>query len=204
MAYTKTGGGKPKDSAITQTVNTDKNDNISRSEQRRINMEKKRIEEENKKKREKLLKAKQKYQEALEELGETDGEIAVDLDESQFSRQMISDMREVFKSAGGKKMLLDLVKDDPKQFRDLIKELMRVETALMVRELNKKEAASGNVDSPAVFVILKGLETPEQVVNKYNDPDVDLAQIENALNPSAEKSVEVEEVKDTLGAPEGW
>jgi hypothetical protein len=101
-------------------------------------------------------------------------------------------------------MLLDLVKDDPKQFRDLIKELMRVETALMVRELNKKEVGGGSVDSPAVFVILKGLETPEQAVSKYNDPDVDLAQIENALNPSAEKPIEAEEVKDTLGAPESW
>lgn len=101
------------------------------------------------------------------------------------ARQMIDDMRWVYKQLRGKNKLKELMEGD-KEFVTLVKELMKIEAAIMTSKL-KREDATGS-GAPGFFVVLKGLETDTDIVKamKNKAADIDLSQLERALNPNAD------------------
>jgi hypothetical protein len=109
-----------------------------------------------------------------------------DVQKSAF--EMLADMRAAYAGAGGRKKLLKLIKSDDKLLLAMVKELMKIEASLMSTELKNKEFGGGNT---VTFVVLKGLhdEVPEIM---GTDKTVDLAQVANAINPTAEKKIAYE------------
>jgi HD-GYP domain-containing protein (c-di-GMP phosphodiesterase class II) len=111
--------------------------------------------------------------------------------EGKEAYKMMKDMRSVYKSAGGKTKLLGLIKGDDKLLIAMIKELMKYETSLMATEIRNKENNVGG--NTATFVILKGLQTAEDVMVVKEEGPIDMKQVRDAINPSAEKKIEYEE-----------
>lgn len=96
---------------------------------------------------------------------------------------MLRDMRAAYKKLGGKKKLIDMLEEDDKQFVFMVKELMKVETALITARIRVKDdmGAKGN---QTVFVVLKGLEdAPITVGPAEAKESIDLRQIAHVLTP---------------------
>ena len=103
---------------------------------------------------------------------------------------MLKDMRSAYKSAGGRKKLLTLIKQDDKLLMAMVKELMKVEASLMATEMRNKNGDMG--EKPVTFVILKGLYTDKEV-EKLMDDTVDVDQVTDAINPLSQPKLEYEE-----------
>lgn len=171
MADTPAGGRKTKDREITNNFNPNKRGNLSKKE---LN--------------------------SLPGIPDIE-DVERLLDGADFSFQVLKDLREAYASVDPKKKLKELIKTD-KDFADVVKNLLRVETALLATKMKEKDnGITGG--SAAVFVIIKGLEDEKRVDKaiKLTDTGVDLEQVMNALNPNAEKKVEVEE---KVEGPETW
>ena len=177
MANTSSVGGKTKDREITDNFNPFKRGNLSERE---------------------FNKVKKSVDNRLPDI--PDGEdVAGLLDDDSF--QMLKDMRAAYKSVNGRKRLKEMISSD-KDFSFMVKELLRVESALLAAKM-KRDGEGGIGNSAAVFVIIKGLEDEKRVEKaiKLADDGVDLEQVMNALNPNAEKRVEAEE---KVERPETW
>jgi hypothetical protein len=77
-------------------------------------------------------------------------------DDEKSAYQMLQDMRHVYASVKGRDKLQRLVKDDDKQFVFMVRELIRIESALMTARIKAKD--EGQQQQQTVFVVLKGLE----------------------------------------------
>jgi hypothetical protein len=119
-------------------------------------------------------------------------------DDTKSANQMLQDMRWVYREVQGRRKLLKLIKSDDKQFVLMVKELMKIETALLSAKI-RKEGDIGGGNNQNFFVVLKGLDDDKKVV-QVMDKTIDMKQIENALNPNAEEYVP-EEV-NSRDAPE--
>jgi hypothetical protein len=182
MADTPAGGRKTKDREITDNFNREKKGNLSPRQFRKV---------------QKQAKANND----LPDINQLDNIINSSDDDSNFAFQMLRDMREAYKSVNGKEKLMALVAND-KDFSSMVKELLKVESAILSAKMKEKDNGIGS-GSAAVFVIIKGLEDEKRVKEaiKLTDTGVDLEQVMNALNPNAEKRVEVEE---KVEGPETW
>ena len=100
---------------------------------------------------------------------------------------MLEDMRYAYGKAGGRKKLVKMIKRDDKKFASMVKDLMKVETALMTAQIRKEGTDKvGALGQNNFFVVLKGLNTDEAALGKLTDDGaVDLAQIHNAFNPES-------------------
>ena len=179
MADTPAGGRKTKDREITNNFNPNKRGNLSKKE---LN---------------KVKKSAENQLPPIPDIGDVEGL----LDGADFSFQVLKDLREAYASVDPKAKLKELIKTD-KDFAEVVKNLLRVETALLATKMKEKDnGITGG--SAAVFVIIKGLEDEKRVDKaiKLTDTGVDLEQVMNALNPNAEKKVEVEE---KVEGPETW
>jgi hypothetical protein len=96
------------------------------------------------------------------------------------AHQMLEDMRWVYRMVNGRDKLKKLVEGDDRQFVGLVRELMKIEAALMAAQI-RKEGPSVQ-DNRMVFVVLKGLEE-EKKYTDIVDKDVDLKQIAAVMNP---------------------
>jgi hypothetical protein len=104
-------------------------------------------------------------------------------DDYKSAYQMLQDMRWVYKNVNGRKRLKDLVEDDDKQFVSMVKELMKIESALLAARARKNEDVGGQ-GQQNVFVILKGLEDEQKYLPAgESDKTVDMRQVERATNP---------------------
>jgi hypothetical protein len=137
-----------------------------------------------------------------------------DADDTKSAYQMLQDMRWVYRNVSGRKKLKDMMGDD-KQFQFLVKELMKIETALMSAKVKAQATQEGNANG--FFVIIKGLEDDKAAIARLagerklaGQSTIDLNQIEHALNPEnmdkyvdpdqeGEKDKEVE-----IEGPERW
>lgn len=183
MADTSTGGRKTKDREITNNFNPDKRGNLSRRE---LNKVKKSVK-------------KSSFFSDIPDIEDVDGL----LDGDSVSFQILKDMREAYISSNGKNKLKNMVKND-KDFAVVVKELLKVESALLSAKMKRDGDGDGRTgNSVAVFVIIKGLEDEQRVDKaiKLTDTGVDLEQVMNALDPNAEKKVEFEE---KMEGPETW
>ena len=131
-----------------------------------------------------------------------ESEDEMDTDGKKDVKQMLQDMRWVYREVKGRKKLKDLMADD-KQFVNLAKELMRVETALLTAEIRtKQEGKSGN-GRQSFFVVLKGLEEEKPLMNAMTSTSgvIDYKQISNAINPQSMTRYEAEEKKSAREKP---
>ncbi|HHT9136785.1 MAG TPA: hypothetical protein ACFYEK_06000 [Candidatus Wunengus sp. YC60] len=176
MADTPAGGRKTKDREITDNFNPNKRGNLSKRE---------------------LNKVKKDSLPDIPDIEDVEGL----LDGDSLSFQILKDMRAAYTSANGKTKLKTMMGND-KDFAAVVKELLKVESALLSAKM-KKDGDGGPGNSAAVFVIIKGLEDEKRVDKaiKLTDTGVDLEQVMNALNPNAEKRVVVEE---KVEGPETW
>ena len=98
--------------------------------------------------------------------------------------QMLSDLRYAYrnsKGAGravGKKRLVELMEADP-EFKFMVKELMKIESALLAAKIRTKE--TGGDTNQMVFVVLKGLEDEKKF--EADGGTLDVKQITRAMNP---------------------
>jgi len=127
-----------------------------------------------------------------------------DLDDEKSAYQMLQDLRYGYRNSvgpGGKKgkqRLVELMESDT-EFKFVVKELMKIESALMAAKARKNEEPGG-VGQQNFFVILKGLEDEKKFLGPV-DKTVDMKQISKAINPE-ENSYEPEEEVSQRDAPE--
>lgn len=127
-----------------------------------------------------------------------------ELDDEKSAYQMLQDLRYGYRNSvgpGGKKgkqRLVELMESDT-EFKFVVKELMKIESALMAAKARKNEEPGGVVQQN-FFVILKGLEDEKKYL-PLGDKTVDMAQIRHAISPE-ETSYEPEEEVSQRDAPE--
>ena len=127
-----------------------------------------------------------------------------DLDDEKSAYQMLQDLRYGYRNSvgpGGKKGKQRLVKlmESDTEFKFVVKELMKIESALMSAKARKNEEPGG-VGQQNFFVILKGLEDEKKFLGAV-DKTVDMKHISQAINPE-ENSYEPEEEVNQREAPE--
>jgi hypothetical protein len=145
-------GNKPKDSEITDNFNPDK---ITGEDDREMEL---------------LAR-----QQALAEGGEVSEEEVAE------AYKMLQDMRWVYRMVNGREKLKKLVEGNDRQFVAMVKELLKIESAIMTAKIRTKEERLGE-GQKTVLVILKGLEEEKQYID-VTPTDVDTRQIAQMLNP---------------------
>lgn len=132
-----------------------------------------------------ITPSKQDIKDALASLGapvpSTDAE-------AQQVLEMLSDMRFVYKKLGGRKKLQKMLKKDDKLYVVMVKELLKIESALMAVQLRKSEpGGNGGEGRQNFFVVIKGLEQENRVMKQFGregSPPIDLEHlITKTLNP---------------------
>jgi hypothetical protein len=183
-------GAIPKNSKIADNFNTDKKMGASKEELRALRRAQRRDKEKIQKKEQKVLE----LQAELETLTGKEDTGASEEYNDKSAYKMLMDMRHIYNSVKGRAKLKEMVLDDPKQFGFLVKELLKIETALMSAKIRSKESGMGS--NVTTFVILKGLDDEKNIVNGIVDitgRGVDVAQIRDAINPTAEQKIEPNE-----------
>lgn len=186
-------GQKPKDSEITDNFNTEKKDALKALQKRQATIQA----ELDRRERERLEKEKLA---ASAEADDGDSEEGDDKKESiKSAYQMLKDLRWVYnhRDVKGRKRLLELAKDD-KQFTSLVKELIKVETALLAQDLKAKQDFGGQ--NVATFVVIRGLEDVRKLPAEAQG-DVDIQRILDAVDPTKEKQIEQEAVLEGPAPP---
>jgi hypothetical protein len=145
-------GNKPKDSEITDNFNPDK---ITGEDDREMEL---------------LAR-----QQALAEGGDVSEEEVAE------AYKMLQDMRWVYRMVNGREKLKKLVEGNDRQFVAMVKELLKIESAIMTAKIRTKEERLGE-GQKTVLVILKGLEEEKQYID-VTPTDVDTRQIAQMLNP---------------------
>lgn len=141
------------------------------------------------------------------EPGESEGDVASDDDEKS-AYQMLQHLRYAYKNSRnaegkkGRQRLISLMEADS-EFKFFVKELMKIEAALLAAKLRKGEDESGNrAGNQNFFVVLKGLEDEKRFLPVgAEDKTVDMKQIARAMSPE-ESSYEPEEEVSQRDAPE--
>jgi hypothetical protein len=224
----KLGGRPTKDAPISDAFNQLKvGATITKKDitaaKRAAKIEGLRIDEERRKQKVELDKLKAKVERIAEGVGDVPA-APIELDETEedavgttdsdpnsdekSAYQMLQHLRYAYKNsknAEGKKgrtRLMALMEADS-EFKFFVKELMKIEAALLAAKLRKGEDESGNrAGQQNFFVVLKGLEDEKKFLPDAADKTVDMKQIARALNPTADQSYEVEEEVSKREAPE--
>lgn len=180
MPFKRKPGPPAKDASITEGFNENKK--LTAKEKREI-----------KRQRDMVLAAKRKAKEleALKKLkSEVGGQatrVSAADDDVQSAYQMLEDMRWVYQKVGGRKALQKFIKENSKAYELMVKELMKIESAMKQTEI-KQSGGMGGSGSQNVFVVLKGLESEEKqltVVNASNGQgQIDLRSMSNILKPA--------------------
>jgi hypothetical protein len=218
---TKRGGRKTKGSSISDAFNQlkvgdvlTKRDKaaIKRAEQ----MERYKQDEEKRKMlekfnslKEKVEKAAEKVSDVPEEKPEEDSQENVPEDpqeDEKSAHKMLLDLRYAYRNSKGsdgkkgRQRLVSLMESDP-EFKFAVKELLKIESALLAARIRNKENEDGTkIGQQNFFVVLKGLDDERKYL--ADDKTVDLKQIKHVMNPTAESKYEPEEVVDKRAAPE--
>lgn len=119
-----------------------------------------------------------------DDIEKEDSELADIFENDEDAIAMLNDIRYIYKHAGGRKKLMGMAKSDNKNFVALIKELVKVETAILTAKV-RKNSNNGPMggDRQNFFVVLKGLHNDKVVVDAMENDSIDYEQIERALNP---------------------
>lgn len=188
-------GAKPKDKSITDNFNVKKRGGLTRKDELHALMEHERQEHE-------IAVLKDQVKTIKEKTGFVDTELEDCADDAKSAFQMLQDMRYAYRTAlgpkktKGRKRLVELMESDT-EFKFIIKELMKIESSLKQAEIKGKSGGIGGSNNQNFFVVLKGLETVDSVMQMAGQGNVneiiDTKQIEHAINPSESGHYEEEE-----------
>jgi len=125
------------------------------------------------------------------------------------SENMLRDLRYGYKhSVGpdgkkGRDRLVDLMENDA-EFKFAMKELMKIESALLAAKIRTKATSTGGSDRQSFFVVLKGLEQEKPVAAAFSNRDtpIDLKQVMSAINPETTTKYEPDEAKGSRDRPD--
>ena len=177
-------GKSPKDSQIVDGFNRSKKETISKLEQQAARVQA-RLQKE--------TEAKEKKEKAQVEKDEREDE--------RSAYQMLKDLRFAYRNAigkdgkKGKQRLVQLMANDI-DFKFAMKELMRIEASLLGAKIRAKDTGGGN-GNVTTFVVLKGLhDEGPQLLGEKKDSLIDIAQITNAVSPTAEPKIEYDDSED--------
>jgi hypothetical protein len=223
----KLGGRPTKDAPISDAFNQLKvGDVLTKKDisaaKRAARMEKLRQDEEKRKQKENLARLADQVarvtaklgdvpvvKEEKEEITETEVTNAGEDPQSdeKSAHKMLLDLRYAYRNSkgpGGKKgkqRLVELMENDA-DFKFAVKELLKIEAALMAAKIRKDGSGEGlGVGQQNFFVVLKGLESERPMLEAMSDKTVDMKQIQRAMNPE-ENSYEPEEEVNQRDAPE--
>jgi hypothetical protein len=104
-----------------------------------------------------ILDLRIKLEEAKKKAGLPSDDSTLSIDQLSLASKMLSDLRWVYGKVDGRQKLLDMVKDDDKQFAFIIKELLRLESDMLEKN---PDGTGGNI---AALVVIKGLHDQERV-----------------------------------------
>jgi len=119
--------------------------------------------------------------------------------------QMLEHLRYAYRNSksttSGKKgraRIVELMNDD-KEFKFIVKELLKIEASLLSAKIRKEgdnDGGKGGVGQQNFFVVLKGLEDEKKLLSDAGvvDKTVDMKQIQRAMNPEMGEVYEAEEV----------
>jgi hypothetical protein len=179
----RSGGHKPKDHIIAEGFNRKKKGGLSERDLKKIEraamLQKQRAERA-------LERAKAKAEEKAEEIAAEKAIVQAEAgngNEGKSAYEMLQDMRHVYKKVKGRDKLEKMINSDDRQFVFMVKELMKIEVALLTAKIRQKEdpQQQGN---QTVFVVLKGLEDEKRFeTESVKAGSVDLKQISQVLNP---------------------
>ena len=202
---TRLGGRTPKDVKITEGFNLIKKGDFRLPKKVRLQLGK-----EDKERKEARIRLEEKAKELreLNEINVIDEEgVKLDKDDEKSASKMLQDLRYAYRNAvgpdgkKGRNRLLALLESDA-EFKFAVRELVKVDTAIVTAKLRKNEGPEGGVGQQNFFVVLKGLEEEKKFLTAgTEDKTVDMKQIQRAMNPD-ENSYEPEEETDKNAAPE--
>lgn len=118
--------------------------------------------------------------------------------------QMLEDMRHAYRHGGGRKKLGDFAQADDRNFVFLVKELMKIEAALLSAKIRRENTAVNSANQQNFFVVIKGLEDgPAPMVGAMGD-GVDFARIQRAVDPTfvGRNDADDDPFKDANDAPD--
>lgn len=213
-------GAKPKDSPISDNFNAAKKGNLSQADLKKIKREAKLERERQELANLEQQQALDRVQKRVDQIkGHIQGlpvpepeppEQEDESDDLKSAYRMLKDLRYAFQNSKGRdgkkgrQRLVSMMETDA-EFKFMIKELVRIETALLSAKIRTKEDPDSQTNN-MVFVVLKGLEDEKKLAVSMGN--IDMKQIDNALNPNATPIYEADE-KESMAiggqaAPEGW
>lgn len=208
-------GTKAKDSAITDNLNNTRKSSPTSADIRAAKLERRRDDSEREKTERELLRLEAEVVKRKKRLGIVpgNGNGSEDTEEDAKSAyELLKDMRWVYQKTRGRHKLKELVSGDDKQFISIVKELMKIESALLAAKLRREEKDPGN--GPAArsfFVVLKGLEDDKRIIDSVSQQKIgiDLGRVAHLVEANAEKydgDIKKEKAMDTGGlqAPDKW
>ena len=219
MAGTSAGGAKSKDKSLSGRPSPKRRSaKPSTADVRQAKLLVKQAEDVKKKEQADLDKLKRELDAAQRVVAGKIDDDEPDLDDDEenddkSAHKMLQDMRYVYRKANGRSKLLKLIKSDDRQFMALVKELMKIEAALMAAKIKKDGDGNGGMSA---FVVLKGLEDAAPVMSALlNIPStINLNQIDHALNPTLTEpyeerkeiipDAEPSDAKSALLSPDTW
>jgi len=131
-------------------------------------------------------------------------------DQERGSSRMLKDLRYGYKNSvgpdgkKGKERLVELMENDA-EFKFAVKELMRIESALLTTRIRTKTGGVEGGGRQSFFVVLKGLEQERPLVNALGagkDAAIDVKQILNAISPETTTKYEPETEKGSRDRPD--
>ena len=163
-------GRRSKDSPISDQFNENKVGNLSQKVLKKAKKVVESIEERDRRKAEEVSRKKEK-ESATDER---------DLNHEKSAMQMLADMRWVYRQIAGRTKLKELCQSDS-EFKFLVKELMRIESAILTAQI-RKEGPDVSAGNQTTFVILKGLDDEKSILG-ITEETPESKQISILLNP---------------------
>jgi hypothetical protein len=120
--------------------------------------------------------------------------------------QMLEDMRHAYRHGGGKNKLVSFAKEDDRNFVFLVKELMKIESALLSAKIRKENTTANPLNQQNFFVVVKGLEDvpgSAGLAKAASGSGIDFVQIQQAVDPTQVGRSDFDDVfRDDNDAPD--
>jgi len=191
----------PKDASLSQNtapILTPEDRRQLRAEEIRVKRARSAAEKTELKAQQEIIDLRIKLEEAKKRAGIPSDDSSLSIDQLSLASKMLSDLRWVYGQVDGRKKLLDMVKDDDKQFAFIIKELLRLESDMLAK--NPDGSGGGNI---AALVVIKGLHDQEKVDDIMRGSGNEISNERIAItmdNPDGSEG-EHEVVKDAVVVP---
>ena len=150
----------PKDASLSQNTTpllTPEDRRQLRAEEIRVKRARAAAEKTSLKAQQEIIDLRVRLEEAKKRAGIPSDDSSLSIDQLSLASKMLSDLRWVYGKVDGRQKLLDMVKDDDKQFAFIIKELLRLESDMLEKN---PDGTGGNI---AALVVIKGLHDQERV-----------------------------------------